>query len=520
MKLLAIFREKDVFPDKKTQEGVIKYEKRPTGKAIVFDNEEKIALVGNRINDFYLLPGGGIDSDETVEDGIVRECLEEIGYQVKLNQFLGIIEDYRARDKKHCINYCYSAKLVGEKGELALTEDEKKNGLYVRWVSLDKAIAILEKEIELLKKGEVTFYNTGFNILRDAFFLKELKKLKSDKEKIFLLTDYRDQFYSSTKHRGAAVDLDKLKKCFSGLGFELVIRPFSKVNFRTQDYKSKWVLYQSSEDPGLFYRSYIDDIIFGLFMQGAKIIPNIFQHKAHHNKHFMEVLRDLKDIPEIKNIKARRYGTYEDYLKDIESLKKTSFVLKSSDTSKSRGVYMLKKLVDKVMIPKVVSRTFSARNIRYLIEWVKTGVKPLPISNNRRKFVLQPYISELNGDYRIIVYGQKYYALYRANRPNDFRASGSMRFNDSIDLPTGILDYAKKVFEGFDTPYIALDIGVKNKTFYLFEFQFLSFGQYTLENSKFYYHLDKTGRWEKEYETPNLEREISRSVAVYIKKHQ
>lgn len=520
MKPSAIFREKDVFPDKNTPESGIKYEDRPTGKAIVFDNEEKIALVGNKVNSFYLLPGGGINPGESVEDGIVRECLEEIGCQVKLDQSLGTVEDYRTRDKKHCINYCYTARLVGKKGELTLTEEERKNGLHVIWVHLDEAVSFLEKETEQLKRGEVAFYNTGFNILRDSFFLKKLKSVKTEKEQIYLLTDYRGQFYSSTKYRGAAVDLDKLKKYFSGLGFELIVRPFSSVNFRTQDYKNKWVLYQSSEDPGLYYRSYVDDIVFGLYMQGAKLIPNIFQYKAHHNKHFMEVLRDLQDIPGIKNIKARRYGTYEDYLKDIENLKGADFVLKSSDTSKSRGVYMLNKLRDKVRIPDIVSRTFSTRNIQYLIEWAKTGRKPLPISNNRRKFVLQPYISGLNGDYRIIVYGKKYFALYRANRPNDFRASGSMRFNSEIDLPSGILDYAKQVFEGFDAPYMALDIGVKDGAFYLFEFQFLSFGQYTLEKSKFYYRLDESGKWNKEYETPDLEREISNSVSVYINKHQ
>jgi hypothetical protein len=45
------------------------------------------------------------------------------------------------------------------------------------WVPLDDALKILEKEVLLLKKGEVNFYNTGYNILRDHLFLKELEKL-------------------------------------------------------------------------------------------------------------------------------------------------------------------------------------------------------------------------------------------------------------------------------------------------------------------------------------------------------
>jgi len=43
--------------------------------------------------------------------------------------------------------------------------------MYVVWVSMDEAIKTLKKETEQLKRGEVKFYNTGFNILRDYLFL-------------------------------------------------------------------------------------------------------------------------------------------------------------------------------------------------------------------------------------------------------------------------------------------------------------------------------------------------------------
>jgi len=337
--------------------------------------------------------------------------------------------------------------------------------------------------------------------------------------KIFLLTDYRGQFYSSTKHRGASVDLNKLEEFFAKGGFEFVRRPFSEVDFRTQSYKNEWVLYQSSEDPGLFYRSYIDDIITGLFMQGAYLIPNFYQFKAHHNKHFMEILRDTHTLPEVKNIQARRYGTYEDYLKDRENFNNETHVLKSSSSSKSKGVFLLKGFKDKVRLPKFISKTPTLQNLRYFFEWLKTRRMPVYISNNRRKFIVQPYISNLQGDYRVVVYNKKYFVLYRANRTDDFRASGSMKFDYNVDLPEGLLDYSRRVFESFNVPYIALDIGIKEGVFYLFEFQFLSFGQYTLEKSNFFYFLEN-GAWKRILEKPDLEREISTSVISFIEKHQ
>lgn len=177
MRTLRIFTQKDIFPEKKDDKEKINFEDRVTGKAIVFDDDNNVALVGTKVNSFYLLPGGGIDQGESIEVGIIRECLEEIGCNVELKIPIGTIDDYRNRDRKHCINYCYTAKLIGHKGELTLTEDEKKNGLHVIWVPLDEAIKILEKEVGQLKRSEVTFYNTGFNILRDHLFLKEAKEL-------------------------------------------------------------------------------------------------------------------------------------------------------------------------------------------------------------------------------------------------------------------------------------------------------------------------------------------------------
>lgn len=181
MKPLAIFKQKDVFPEQEEQKNIV-FEDRLTGKAIVFDHENNVALVGNKVNSFYLLPGGGISKDESVENGIIRECLEEIGCHVRLLDNIGITEDYRDRDKKHCINYCYTARLVGEKGDLQLAEDEKRNGMHVIWVSLNEAVKILEKEVGQLKKGKVKFYNTGFNIIRDHLFLTKTQNFPSNND--------------------------------------------------------------------------------------------------------------------------------------------------------------------------------------------------------------------------------------------------------------------------------------------------------------------------------------------------
>ncbi len=176
MKALAVFTDQDVFSGRKGRKDPA-FTDRLTGKAVVFDNEKNIALVGTKVNKFLLLPGGGIEAGESIEDGIVRESLEEIGCRVKLGAPLGIVEDYRGRDKKHKISHCYIANVVGEKGSPKLTESEKKNGLHVIWVSLAEAMKTLKEQRQQLRNGEVEFYNTGFNILQDELFLEKAQEV-------------------------------------------------------------------------------------------------------------------------------------------------------------------------------------------------------------------------------------------------------------------------------------------------------------------------------------------------------
>ena len=335
--------------------------------------------------------------------------------------------------------------------------------------------------------------------------------------KIFLLLDYRDQFYFSTRYRGACVDIESLKEYFKKENFELIIKRFSEIDLRKENYKDKWVLYQSSEDPNLLYKDYIEDVLLALQIQGAKLVPDFQYFRAHHNKVFMEMLRDLSHIDEIKNIISKGFGTFEEYISSTLSKTNEHLVLKPGSGTRSSKISLLDTPHKRQKHPHKISRSFTFENLKLLISKVKTGKPFTPMSNNRLKFIVQNYISGLSGDYRILVYGEKYYVVFRGNRDNDFRASGSGKLYFDIEIPEDILDYAKSVYTKFNTPYMSLDIGYKNGEFYLFEFQCLCLGQYTLEKSKFYYRQGDNKKWKKIEEKPDLEREISSAVLAYIK---
>ena len=170
-KLLATLKDQDIFPDKKIAT-VNKLQLRKTVKIIALNKNNQVALVTNSIHGFYLLPGGGIEDSEEIEQAAARECEEEIAYGINSQVVIGRIKEFRNRDGKEYDTYCVSAKIIKPTGEDKRTDNEKKLGLNVEWFDLDKASEIFLAQENKLKTGQVEFYNTGFNIVRDKIFFE------------------------------------------------------------------------------------------------------------------------------------------------------------------------------------------------------------------------------------------------------------------------------------------------------------------------------------------------------------
>ena len=135
------------------------------------------------------------------------------------------------------------------------------------------------------------------------------------------------------------------------------------------------------------------------------------------------------------------------------------------------------------------------------------------------KIIIQDYIEELTGDYKVLYYFGKYYVLKRLNRDGDFRASGSGKFSFPSDVEDvrNVLDYAKRVADEFNTPMISIDIAQNKKGCYLIEFQFICFGPYTIQYSDWYFEYDNNcNEWKKVDGKSDIENEIGRSLREYI----
>jgi glutathione synthase/RimK-type ligase-like ATP-grasp enzyme len=329
---------------------------------------------------------------------------------------------------------------------------------------------------------------------------------------INVLINYKKEFYSSIalmRENKLSMNFEQLKLFGQDYQIEFRFTNFHDISFFGNDFKDQVFLYTSSEDPGLLYKSYIEDVIMGLKLQGATLIPDLHLMHAHHNKVFMEMLRDiiLKEID--TGISSQHFGTLEDF-RQSESKILIPSVIKKSAGAASSGIAMLKTKRDLKTIPLKFSRSFNLKLFlkRILHIWSF-------YSNYRNKFIVQNFIPGLNGDFKILVYWDKYYILGRQTRKNDFRASGSGRFNFNVDVPDGILNFAEKIKTLLNVPVVSLDIAFNGIRFFLLEFQCLNFGTITLEkSSRYFLRVDKI--WKEIRDTSIMEKEFVRSIAAFL----
>ena len=64
-----------------------------TRAGIILIEEQKVALIERHRAglDYFVFPGGGVDEDETPEQGAIREAMEELGVEVAIQRKVAII---------------------------------------------------------------------------------------------------------------------------------------------------------------------------------------------------------------------------------------------------------------------------------------------------------------------------------------------------------------------------------------------------------------------------------------------
>ncbi|HEU0050677.1 MAG TPA: NUDIX hydrolase [Patescibacteria group bacterium] len=112
--------------------------------AILSENRQKILAVKSDLHEKYFLPGGGIESDESLEDGLRRECLEEAHCSIELldpqpfffresyfcDTFFNPVGDYW-----HAISSAFFAKKGSQ--SVSIIPESPEKIIDITWLTID-----------------------------------------------------------------------------------------------------------------------------------------------------------------------------------------------------------------------------------------------------------------------------------------------------------------------------------------------------------------------------------------------
>jgi len=298
--------------------------------------------------------------------------------------------------------------------------------------------------------------------------------------------------------------------------------------------KLKESLSKIPENAVLFYSSvynpeylrFIQDTVKYIALKRPDIIliPDEHQLNSLENKGYQELYKDLLGI---EKVAGKYYGDIDEVIRENNLV--FPFVLKLLKGALSSGVQLIKNEQELENFRDQVKKKSLKEKAAYVLNKRNSFKKDsnlAPVTHllkqnfedvftKRIPVVVQDFVPGLECDYKVLVFGDKYFVVKRGIRENDFRASGSGKLQWDVP-PNEVLDYAKELKKVFKVPYISLDIGIDNvNNCYLFEFQGTAFGPATLTAGDKFFYIE-SDEWKIKEGKFNLEEEYAYAINHFI----
>ncbi len=141
-------------------------EKRISARAIIIDGHEVLTMFRRKKKDngeykeYYVIPGGGVKSNETLEETCKREIKEEYNVKINILGYLG------REEREETIGHFFHAEIISGIPSIGGPESERNNpdNYYeIKKVSLDKLDEIDIDAKEFIYKANNKEYVNKFN---------------------------------------------------------------------------------------------------------------------------------------------------------------------------------------------------------------------------------------------------------------------------------------------------------------------------------------------------------------------
>ncbi len=107
---------------------------RNSAKALIIkDNKVAAIRISDEHEDWYVLPGGGQESEETLPQAVCREVAEELGLRVACKELAFVIEGVHG-EAFHRVDLVFECEYLGAIPNAVLCRDTNQSG--VAWLEL------------------------------------------------------------------------------------------------------------------------------------------------------------------------------------------------------------------------------------------------------------------------------------------------------------------------------------------------------------------------------------------------
>ncbi|MDF0533019.1 hypothetical protein PY479_01850 [Shewanella sp. A32] len=306
------------------------------------------------------------------------------------------------------------------------------------------------------------------------------------KSKFYLVTNYNNHI-PQVLHETVSLNLSKIKSIIDS-DFECEVYTldrFSQLLLSGCKFYGCYVFFASSQIEN--YKLAIIDIAFEVLSRGGVLIPGIEFYLSHENKFYQELYKSRLEIPTPKSSLYTHFFCEKEY-----NLPFSKTVIKSYDGFGSNGVRLAStnnefvEALQKSMKHYVrVGLGSIAKNlVKYFYKY--KNLYPTRIG----RVVAQELIPNLKYDWKVLVFADNFFTLKRYVRTNDFRASGSGKFDYQADVTDGLIKFADSVRQKLNVPFVSLDIAeTENGEFFVIEYQAVHFGMATAVNAKRFHRI-------------------------------
>ena len=118
----------------------------------IIQRNDKVLLLYSKKLDYYMLPGGRIENNETPSDCVVRELREETGFDVNAIKETLVIKEYFA-DSTWESHFFLCETLTDKPSTISLTDEEHYLELEYKWFHYLDALDILDAHDSAFSKA-------------------------------------------------------------------------------------------------------------------------------------------------------------------------------------------------------------------------------------------------------------------------------------------------------------------------------------------------------------------------------